>query len=101
MEKPAASFAFVEDGRAIISLSQSFLGTTELSGAEKQLQNSIRQPTWLPFCSESSFQNSTALSWGQPGLHSGRDSATAPGAGCCGLIDLIVRKLIIKLGDSE
>lgn len=47
------------------------------------------------------FRAPRGSAWAKLNCVLGGDSATVPGTGCHGLIGLIVRKLFIKLGNSE
>lgn len=98
-KKEASHFAFVEDGKTAPFLSENARGVTELSGGK--IPAALAHAAGVG-CHRCSFLQSflhfvrAKLGWIPDG-----DSATLLGTGSHGLIDFIVGKLFIKLGNSE
>ena len=97
-EKAAAYFAFVENGKTVILLSENPPGVVELSG---KISAELDHAAGLGCRHRSSARRSSAgFVWAQQSWTADQDSATVLGTGSHGLIDFIVGKLFIKLGNS-
>lgn len=99
-EKEAAYVAFVEDDKTIILLSENPLGIIGLSDGKISVELDHAAGSGCPHpCL--SYRVPRPFFWAGVGWTADRDSATLLGTGSHGLIELIVRKLFIKLGNSE
>lgn len=97
-KKVASHFAFVEDGKTVPLLSEN-AHVTDLSSGKIPAALAHAAGVGCHYCSF--FQSSPHFVWAKPGWIPDGDSATLLRTGSHGLTDFIVRKLFIKLGNSE